>query len=335
MKLTDRRMLGSGGPAVSPLCLGAMMFADQTDGDEAARILDAYLEAGGNFIDTADSYSGGGSERMLAPLIAPRRSDLVIATKLGNPVKGVDGSGGLTARWIDRAIAGSLDRLGVEQIDLLYLHVDDEVTPLDQTIDALGHAMQDGQIAAWGFSNFRAWKIADMIRICDRLGVARPVACQPYYHMLNRLAEIDTLPACGHFGIAVVPYSVLARGVLTGKYRNGAAPGSRAARGDARLMETEFRAETLAAASKAAEHAEARGGTPMGFALNWVLANPLVTAALVGPKTAAQMHAYIAALAEPYGQADEAAAGALNAAGCAPAALYADPRYPYRGRPLA
>jgi len=340
MTVLSRKPLWSGGPAVSRLCLGTMMFADQTDDRAAGAILDAFLDAGGNFLDTADSYTGGASERMLGRLLADRqragrRADVVLATKLGNPVAEVPGSGGLSPDWIARAVPDSLDRLGTERIDLLYLHVDDETTPLDETIGALGDHLAAGRIGAWGLSNFRAWKIAEMVRVADRLGVDRPRVCQPYYHMLNRLAEIDTLPACAHFGIGVVPYSVLARGVLTGKYRGGVPEGSRAGRADKRLLETEYRPETLDAAQKAAAYAEARGGTPQGFALNWVLANPIVTAALIGPKSPEQLAGYLAAVAELYGTQDEAMADSLNAAGCAPAPLYADPRYPYRGRPVA
>ncbi len=333
--MIPRAALWAGGPEVARLCLGAMMFADQTEAGEAAEILDRYLAAGGNFIDTADSYSGGGSERMLGALLEARRDRVVLATKLGNPVAGTAGSGGLSARWIAEAVPASLARLRTGWIDLLYLHVDDETTPLEETIAALGDHLAAGRIRAWGFSNFRAWKIAEMVRVADRLGVDRPRVCQPYYHMLNRLVEIDTLPACAHFGIGVVPYSVLARGVLTGKYRAGTPQGSRAGRGDKRILETEFQDATLAAAARAADHAESRGGTPAGFALNWVLANPLVTAALIGPRTASHLDGYLSAAAEPFGAADEAAADALNAAGCAPAPLYADPRYPYRGRPVA
>ena len=329
-----RRALWRGGPQVSQLCLGTMMFGDRTDTDEAARMLDAYIGAGGNFIDTADTYAAGGSERMLAGLLRRRRDAVVLATKLGNPVGGVAGSGGLSAPWVRAAISGSLDRLRTDRIDLMYLHADDNVTPLEETIGAVGEALAAGLIGAWGFSNFRAWKIAEMVRVADQLGVERPRVCQPYYHMLNRLAEIDTLPACAHFGIGAVPYSVLARGVLTGKYRDGVPEGSRADRKDKRLMETEFRPETLAAAARAAAHAEARGITPQGFALNWVLANPIVSAALIGPRSLEQLEGYLAASSEPYGPQDEAAANEINAAGCAPAPLYADPRYPYRGRPV-
>ena len=329
-----RKPLWTGGPEVSRLCLGTMMFGDQTGTDEARAILDLYLAAGGNFVDTADVYTNGASERMLAEILQGRRDQVILATKFGNALAGVEGSGGLSAAWATRATDDALSRLGTDRIDLMYLHKDDNVTPPEEILGALDAAMKAGKIGAWGMSNFRAWKMVEMIRVADAMGVERPRVYQPYYHMLNRLVEIDTLPACQHFGMGVVPYSVLARGVLTGKYRGGTPEGSRAGRADVRMMETEFRPETLEAAAKAAAHAERRGRSPEGYALNWVLANPIVTSALVGPRTVAQMQGYLDAYDTPYDAEDEAFADGINASGCAPAALYADPRYPYLGRPV-
>ena len=299
--MIPRRALWNGGPQVARLCLGALMFGDQTDEVGSARILDAYLEAGGNFIDTADNYSQGGSERMLGRLLADRGADVFLATKAGNSFAADPRSGGLSRQWLLAAAAASAERLRVETIDLYYLHLDDETTPLEEVIGTLGELIAAGRIRHWGFSNFRPWQIAEMVRVADALGVARPVAAQPYYHMLNRVAEADYLPACQHFGIGVVPYSALARGVLTGKYRDGNMPaGSRAARADTRMMETEFRSETIAAANRAADNAEASGRDPAALAIRWVLANEIVSSVLIGPKTLAQLAAYLAAPSVPY-----------------------------------
>lgn len=328
------RALGRDGPLVSRLCLGAMMFGDRTDEGEAREMVAAFAGAGGSFIDTADSYAGGGSERIVGRAVAGERGRWTIATKLGNPVAGVAGSGGLSARWVAEGLAASLERLGVEAVDLLYLHVDDEATPLEETIEALGEALEAGRIRAWGFSNFRAWKIAEMVRVADRLGVARPLAAQPYYHALYRLAEIDYFPACAHFGIGVVPYSPLARGVLTGKYAGGVPEGSRAARGDRRLHETELRPETIHAAAHLGAHAEATGRRLADLALQWVLANRIVTSVLIGPRTMEQFQGYLDALASPFGPEDEALVDHLVPPGGVLGA-YADPRYPYRGRVVA
>ncbi|MDN2565528.1 aldo/keto reductase [Aquibium sp. A9E412] len=320
------------GPRVARLCLGTMMFGDQTDEAEAGRIVEAYLAAGGDFFDTADVYAGGASETILGRLLKPVRQDVFVATKVGNPVAGVAGSGGLSPEWIERAASMSLDRLATDSIDLYYLHVDDNHTPLDEVIGALGGLLSAGAIRHWGFSNFRPWKIAEMVRVADRLGVARPVVAQPYYHMLNRVAEADTIPACRHFGIGVVPYSPLGRGVLTGKYRGGTPEGSRAARGDARLMETEFLPETLARAAEAADHAERRGRTPSGLAIRWVLANQQVSSVLIGPKSTAQLDGYLAAAREAYDGEDETFLSGLCAPGATPVPAHFDPRYPFDGR---
>ncbi len=330
-----RKPLFAGGPEVSRLCLGTMMFGDQSDEAESGRILDGFLSAGGDFIDTADTYAGGESERILGRLLEGRRSDVLLATKLGNAIKGVSGSGGISADWMARAAEDSLDRLRTDFIDLYYLHRDDDVTSLEECIGAMGALIAAGKVRHWGFSNFRPWKIAEMVRVADALGVPRPVVAQPYYHMLNRVAETDLLPACAHFGIGVVPYSPLARGVLTGKYRDGAPEGSRAARGDARMMETEFRPETVAAANRATDHAHATGRDPAALAVQWVLANKTVSSVLIGPKSVEQLQGYLDVMGASYDAEDERALSAICASGHTPAPGYSDPRYPLRGRVTA
>jgi len=330
-----RKPLFDGGPEVSRLCLGTMMFGDQSDEAESGRILDGFLAAGGNFVDTADAYVGGESERILGRLLEGRREEVILATKLGNPVTGVDGSGGISAAWIARAAEDSLDRMRTDVIDLYYLHRDDDVTPIGESVAAMGALIAAGKVRHWGFSNFRSWKIAEMVRVADTLGVPRPVVAQPYYHMLNRVAETDLLPACAHFGIGVVPYSPLARGVLTGKYRDGSPEGSRAARGDARMLETEFHPETVAAANLSADHAAATGRDPAALAVQWVLANKAVSSVLIGPKSVEQLQGYLAAMPVAFTEADERALSAICASGHTPAPGYSDPRYPLRGRMTA
>ncbi|MEO1724810.1 MAG: aldo/keto reductase [Pseudomonadota bacterium] len=331
--MLTKRPMGQRGPTVSSLCLGTMMFGDQTETAEAGRILDAFFAAGGNFVDTADTYSGGASERILAELLTDAPADLVLATKAGNPVKGVEGSGSLSSAWLRRAVEMSCERLRRDRLDILYLHLDDETTPREEVVATLGSLLEEGRIAHWGVSNFRAWKMVDIVHLADAAGVARPIVVQPYYHMLNRGAEQEIIPAAAHLGMGVVPYSVLGRGMLTGKYGAGGPPAdSRAARGDPRLLENEFRPETMAAAGQLAEHARAKGNTPIGYALNWALANRLITSALIGPKSLAQLQGYIAAADEPYDAQDEAMAEETCPTGRAPATFYADPKYPYRGR---
>ena len=326
--------LGERGPTVSRLCLGTMMFGGATDEGESRAIIEAFAAAGGMFIDTADVYNDGASERIVGRAIEGARERWTVATKLGNVMPGEAGSGGLSAAWVRRGLARSLERMGLERTDILYLHCDDEVTALEETLGALGEEIAAGRVGAWGFSNHRAWKIAEMVRIAEKLGVPLPVVAQPYYHALYRVMEVDLLPACAHFGIGVVPYSPLARGVLTGKYADGVPEGSRAARGDQRINETEMRPALIDAARDFADHARRTKRDPGGVALAWVLANPIVSSVLIGPRTLDQLHAYLGWLRTPHRGEDEAAVDALCAPGCTVGGNYADPRYPYRGRPV-
>ena len=256
------RRLGRSGLEVSMLTLGTMTFGDLTDETAAREIVAHAREAGVNFIDTADVYVTGESERIVGQAIHADRDHWVLATKVGNRmVRDERNNGGLSRAWIVRACDGSLGRLGTDRIDVYYLHRDDLRTPLDETIGALGDLIRSGKIRYFGVSNFRGWRIAEVMRTCERLGVPPPIVCQPYYNLLNRMPEVEVLPACDHYGIGVAPYSPIARGVLTGKYAPGSAPpaDSRGARKDQRMMETEFREESFAIAQALKEHAATIG----------------------------------------------------------------------------
>ncbi|NBC32748.1 MAG: aldo/keto reductase [Alphaproteobacteria bacterium] len=330
------RQLGKSGVWVSRLCLGTMMVGGPTDGHTAARMLGMARAAGINFLDTADQYAGGLSERIVGRLIAPERRRWVLATKVGNRVGDDPDTGGLSRRWLRHAIDASLRRLGTDYVDLWYLHLADRRTPLEETIAALGDIIRAGKVLHWGFSNFFGWQIGEMVRLADALGVPRPIAAQPYYNAMNRMPEVDYLPACGHYGIGVVPYSPVARGVLTGKYEVDAAPpaDSRAGRRDARMMETEFRRESLLLARTIKDHAESRGMTPARFAVLWVLNNPLVTSVIAGPRTVEQWQDYLGALEHAFSEEDEALIDRLVAPGHPSTPGYSDPRYPITGRPV-
>jgi aryl-alcohol dehydrogenase (NADP+) len=186
-------------------------------------------------------------------------------------------------------------------------------------------------------SNFRAFRIAEIIRLCGLLNVPRPIVGQPYYNAMNRMPEVEYLPACAHYGLGVVPYSPLARGVLTGKYVPQAAPDptTRAGREDRRMMQTEFRPESLAMAQTIKRHAEARGGTAIGFAVNWVLANPIVSSVIAGPRTEAQWEGYLGALGQRFDAEDEALVDRLVRPGHPSTPGYTDPLYPVTGRRVA
>ena len=328
------RPLGRCGLTVSELCLGTMMFGGHTDAETAGRMVASARDAGVNFIDTADQYNDGESERVVGRLIAADRDDWVLATKVGNPMGQGPNRGGLGRKWMLQALDLSLARLGTDYVDLWYLHLDDRRTPLDQVIRTLGDVIAAGKVRYWGFSNFFGWQIAEMVRLADAAGVPWPVASQPLYNAMNRMAEIDVLPACGHFGIGVVPYSPLARGVLTGKYDPDTAPGAetRAGRADKRMMETEFRRESLLLARRIGEHAAARGMRTQHFALKWVLNNSLVSSVIAGPRTLEQWQDYLAALDHRFDAEDEALVDRLVPCGHPSTPGYRDPRYPYTGR---
>jgi aryl-alcohol dehydrogenase-like predicted oxidoreductase len=330
----DYRNLGKSGLKISPLCLGTMMFGAATDEPTGRRIIDRAREQGVNFIDTADGYAEGRSEQITGRAIRENRSWWVLATKIANPTAPGPNARGLSRRHVMDATHASLRRLGVDTIDILYLHKEDHTTPLAETVRALGDLIQSGKLRYFGISNYRAWRMAEICRICDQLGIDRPVVSQPLYNALNREPEIEHLPACCHFGLGVVPYSPLARGVLTGKYRPDAPPppGTRAGRQDRRMLESEWRQESLHIALELAEQAKARGITPGQFALAWVLNNRLVTGAVAGPRTEEQWEGYVGALAYRCDAEDEKLVNRLVAPGHASTPGYNDPSCPIEGR---
>lgn len=328
------RPLGASGLQVSPLWLGTMMFGDQTAEPEAASMLDAARDAGLNALDTADAYSQGASEAMLGRLIQRDRQRWVLATKVFNPMGPGPNERGASRRWLKQAVDDSLRRLGTDWIDVYYLHRDDEVTPLEETLSTLARLIDDGRIHYYGLSNFRGWRIARVVETARRMGVPPPVACQPPYNAMSRGIEVEVLPACAHYGVGVVSYSPLARGVLTAKYAPGQAPeaGSRAARQDKRLLQTEFRPESLDLAQRFKAHAEQRSLTPGQFATAWVLHNRLVTGVIAGPRTPAQWTDYLGALDYRLTPEDEAFVDSLVPPGHASTHHYTDPVYPVAGR---
>lgn len=333
----DLRRLGTSGLHVSPICLGTMMFGERTEAKAAGRIVARAREAGVNFIDTADVYAKGASEEIVGRLIRKDREGWVLATKVGNPMGEDPNEAGLGRKWLLRAIDQSLARLQTDYVDVYYLHKEDPGTPLEETLGALGEILAAGKARYFGISNYRGWQHSEIVHLSERLGLPRPVVSQPYYNAMNRVPEVDILPACAHHGIGVVPYSPLARGVLTAKYRPGEPPPAetRAGRKDERLMETEFRAESLEHAQRIRARAEARGMTAGQFALNWVLANPLVSSVLAGPRTEAQWQEYLGALDHRLGPEDEDFVDALVRPGHPSTPGYSDPKYPITGRPVA
>ena len=328
------RNLGKSNLKVSALCLGTMMFGDQTSREEAARIVADAHGHGVNYIDTADVYSKGGSETMVGDLLKGQRHDWVLATKLGNTMSERVNEGHFSRTWMLREVAASLARLQTDYVDILYLHRDNNGMDLEEPLRALDAMLRAGQIRYWGVSNFRGWRIAEVMRVAGQLGMPSPVVCQPYYNLLNRMPEVEVLPACAHYGIGVTPYSPIARGVLSGKYAPGQTPdpSTRAGRGDKRITETEFREESLVIAQQLKGHAEAQGISLAQFATAWVLAHSAVSSVIAGPRTLKQWQDYLPALDYVVTREDEVLVDSLVRPGHPSTPGYTDPAYPLHGR---
>ena len=293
-------------------------------------------DSGVNFVDTADVYSNGASEEMLGALIKTTRDDWVLATKLGNKMSERVNEQHYARSWMVREVEASLRRLQTDFIDIYYLHRDFNGMNLEEPVRALADLVRAGKIRAWGVSNFRGWRIAELVRVAQQLGAPSPIVCQPYYNLLNRMPEVEILPACQHYGIGVASYSPIARGVLTGKYPPGAAPaaGTRAGRGDQRIAQTELRQESLVIAQKLAGHAQSQGISLAQFATAWVLANQTTSSVIAGPRTLAQWQDYFPALDYVFTLEDEALVDAFVGSGHPSTPGFTDPAYPLNGRIL-
>ena len=242
--------------------------------------------------------------------------------------------GAYSRTWMLRAIEASLQRLATDHVDIYYLHRDINNMNLEEPLRALDQMLREGKIRYWGVSNFRAWRIAEVVHMAKQLGMPGPVVCQPYYNLLNRTPEVEVLPVCHHHGVGVVPYSPIARGVLTAKYAPGApAPeGTRAARKDTRMMQTEFREESMLIAQKLNTEMSSRGITLAQFATAWVLAQRSVSAVIAGPRTLAQWEGYAGALDYVVTQEDETLVDSFVAPGHPSTPGYTDPAYPLEPR---
>ena len=231
---------------------------------------------------------------MVGQILKGQRQQWVLASKVGNPMSDQPNQQGYSRSWMLRACEDSLRRLDTDHLDIYYLHRDYNGMNLEEPLRAIEALLRDGKIRYWGVSNFRGWRIAEMVNMARQMNMPGPVVCQPYYNLLNRLPEVEILEACGHYGLGVVPYSPIARGVLTGKYAPGQTPqeGSRVARGDKRILETEFREESLQVAQILLQHCHGKGVSLAHFATAWVLANRHVSAVIAGPRTLAQWQDY-------------------------------------------
>lgn len=329
------RPLGQSGLQVSALTLGSMMFGEPTSTEDSLRIIAKAWDQGINFIDTADVYNAGRSEEIVGEAIARHRHDWILASKVGfGPAEGRPNRSGLSRKHIFNAIEACLTRLGTDYLDIYYLHREDHNTPLEVTVSAIGDLLRQGKIRHWGVSNFRGWRIAELCNLAERLGVPKPVVSQPLYNIVNRQAEPEQFSAAAHHGLGIVPYSPLARGVLSGKYAPNASPdaNSRAGRQDKRILETEWRPESLQIAQQIHAYLQPRGIGMVEFAIAWVLNNRAVSSAIVGPRTEAQWDTYSGALAVQISAEDEAFIDSLVTPGHASTHGYNDSAHYVSGR---
>ncbi|MEV0839996.1 aldo/keto reductase [Actinocatenispora sera] len=319
------RLLGRSGLRVSPLALGAMTFGSDwgwgADRDETRRIVDAYVDRGGNFIDTADVYTNGTSERLVGEMAAGRRDRFVIATKYtSNTDPDNPNAGGNHRRNMVRSVEDSLRRLGTDYIDLLYLHAWDSTTPVEEVLRGMDDLVRSGKVVYVGISDTPAWQVSRMQAIADLRGWSPLVALQIEYSLVERTVERELIPMAAELGLGVVPWSPLASGVLTGKYDRsdlvaagtGSPTGSRRdiAAGNGALTE-----RALDIADAVAKVAAELDTTPSRVAIAWDLQNPAVTAPILGVRTLAQLEDNLGALDIEF-TADQLAA--LDAASSVP-----------------
>lgn len=323
MPLTTYRTLGRSGLVVSPLALGTMTFgtARWGSGEDGSRaVFDAYVEAGGNFVDTADVYAGGRSEEMLGGFIADRRlrDRIVLATKAGFAAGEGPHAGGAGAKHLHAALDGSLRRLRTDYVDLYWLHVWDGVTPAEEVLETMAALIRAGKIRYWGVSNAPAWWCAKLAVLAAARGAPGPIALQYFYSLVNRDIEDEHLPLAADTGMGVLPWSPLAYGLLTGKYdrvtveaagpragglpRDAAVPGETRPQGDKRLDganpfgDTLFTERNWAIVDALRKVAAEAGQSPARVALAWVLGRPGITAPLIGVSRVEQVADNVAAL---------------------------------------
>ncbi len=299
----EYRYLGRTGLRVGELCLGAMTFGREADEPAAQAMLDRFQEAGGNFVDTANVYVQGASEEIVGRWARSRgiRDDLVIATKVRFGVGEGPNDVGLSRKHILRQVRASLTRLGTDYIDLLQVHAWDPGTPLDETLSTLDQLVRDGRVRYAGASNMAGWQLERAVQVADGRGWEPFVSLQPQYNLLTRGIEWEVLPVCRQHDLGVIPWGPLAGGWLTGKHRreSGPAPGSRVETARPQMSEhwDKRASERTWAVIEAVEEIAAAREVPMSqVALNWVRAQPGVTAPILGARTPAQLEGNLGCL---------------------------------------
>lgn len=313
----DYRSLGRTGVKVSPLCLGCMRFGDKASPEEAERIIARALDAGLNFLDTANVYARGRSEEATGAALKRlgRRDRVVLATKVHGRMADDDPNmRGNSRRHLIQQCEASLKRLQTDWIDLYQIHRPMSDIPLDETLRALDDLVRSGKVRYLGTSTFAAWQVVESLWISKELGLNRVVCEQPPYNILDRRIERELLPMCRTHGIGTIPWSPLGGGLLTGKYRQGqpAPAGSRFANWqNDETQQRRYHARMLEVAEGVVALAEAKGCTASQFALAWCMQQPGVTSPIIGPRTFEQVEDNLKALEVVVTDADRAAVDAL------------------------
>ncbi len=316
MSFTNYRTLGRSGLVVSPLALGTMTFGTARWGlDEAgsSAVFNAYVELGGNFVDTANVYAGGRSEEMLGSFIAQRklRDQIVVATKAGFAAGQGVHTGGNGAKHVHAALEGSLKRLRTDYVDLFWIHVWDAVTPAEELLETMTALVRAGKIRYWGMSNAPAWYVAKLATLASVRGVSGPIALQYFYSLVNRDIEDEHVPLAKEFGLGIVPWSPLAYGLLTGKYdraavaaaptragglpRDAAGADAKRPEGDKRLDganpfgDSLFTPRNWRIVDELKRVAAEAGESPARMALAWVCGQPEITSTLMGVSRSEQV----------------------------------------------
>ena len=286
----QQRRLGNSDLLVSEVGLGCNNFGGRVDAAGTQRVVDAALDQGINFFDTADVYGERRSEVFLGEALGARRQDVVIATKFGFPMgKGRQDRGG-SRYHVRRAVEASLERLGTDYIDLYQMHLPDVDTPIDETLSVLDDLVREGKVRCVGHSNFAGWQIADAHWVAATTGSASFVTAQNHYSLIERAVRHEVLPACERFGLGMLPYFPLESGLLTGKYRRDEPPpqGSRMARME-RIQKRSMTERNFDMLDRLSAFAEERGHTILDLAFAWLLSQPVITSVIAGATTADQV----------------------------------------------
>lgn len=291
----EQRRIGISGLTVSAIGLGGNTFGATVDGDEAVRTIQHAIDSGITFIDTADVYSQGRSEELVGQAVAGRREQVVIATKCGIPLEAGPHAGGLSRRWVTQAAEDSLRRLGTDYIDLFYAHRPDANTPIEETLSAMDDLVRQGKVRYIGCSNFRAWEVAYGMGASRLQRLEHWTAVQNRWNLLDGLDSPELEEAAAALGVGIIPYTPLASGILTGKYRPGVEPEAGTRIGDLSRMRDRLTDDKLARTERVRAWAEERGHTVAEAAIAWLLAHPVVPSVIAGARRPEQIDANIRA----------------------------------------